>query len=65
MQMKPTNEIAETSSYVQSLTPKEYKAYNIAKSHLGSSFDIEKSRGFQKYKLENPQQTDSHTNESH
>jgi hypothetical protein len=32
--------------YIQSLSEKETKAYNIAKSHLGSSFSLEKSRGF-------------------
>ncbi len=32
--------------YIESLNPKEYKAYLIAKSHLGTSFNIEKSVGF-------------------
>jgi hypothetical protein len=32
--------------YVESLSEKELKAYNIAKSHLGTSFSLEKSRGF-------------------
>lgn len=32
--------------YIQTLTPKEYKAYLIAQSHLGMSFDLRKSRGF-------------------
>ncbi len=32
--------------YVKQLSEKESKAYNIAKSHLGSSFSLEKSRGF-------------------
>jgi hypothetical protein len=32
--------------YIESLNAKEYKAYLIAKSHLGSSFSIEKSVGF-------------------
>lgn len=40
------------ASYIQSLTPKEHKAYLIAKSHLGSSFDLEKSIGFGRYKQE-------------
>lgn len=35
--------------YIQSLTPKEYKAYLIAQSHLGMSFDLCKSRGFIEY----------------
>lgn len=28
--------------FLKSLSPKELKAYNIAKSHLGSSFSAEK-----------------------
>tara|TARA_B100001057_G_C22703045_1_gene892580 strand:+ start:286 stop:453 length:168 start_codon:yes stop_codon:yes gene_type:complete len=32
--------------YLTTLTPEEMIAYNIAKEHLGSSFDIEKSIGF-------------------
>jgi len=40
--------ISETTiqKYLNSLTPKEYKAYVIAKSHLGTSFDMEKSIGY-------------------
>ncbi len=45
------NEIDEpentaVSQYIKSLTPKELKAYLIAKTHLGSSFNIFKSNGF-------------------
>lgn len=36
--------------YIESLSEKETKAYNIAKSHLGSSFSLEKSRGFIEWK---------------
>lgn len=32
--------------YVASLSAKELKAYHIAKSHLGMSFDLQKSNGF-------------------
>jgi len=32
--------------YVNTFTEKEKKAYDIAASHLGSSFNIEKSVGF-------------------
>jgi hypothetical protein len=38
-------------AYIESLTDKERKAYNIALSHLGSSFDLSKSSGFLKWKL--------------
>uniref|UniRef100_A0A6C0K1X5 Uncharacterized protein n=1 Tax=viral metagenome TaxID=1070528 RepID=A0A6C0K1X5_9ZZZZ len=36
--------------YVESLSEKELKAYHIAKSHLGTSFSLEKSRGFLDWK---------------
>lgn len=36
--------------YLESLSPKEYKAYLIAKDHLGSSFSLLKSVGFLKWK---------------
>jgi hypothetical protein len=32
--------------YLASLTPKQFKAYEIAKDHLTMSFQIEKSNGF-------------------
>jgi hypothetical protein len=39
--------------YIQSLNEKELKAYIIAKSHLTSSFAVEKSVGFLKWKENN------------
>jgi hypothetical protein len=36
--------------YLESLNEKEKMAYNIAKSHLGSSFCLEKSNGFIQWK---------------
>lgn len=36
--------------YLATLSPKESKAYHIAKSHLGSSFSLEKSNGFIEWK---------------
>jgi hypothetical protein len=39
-----------TELYIDSLTEKELKSYAIAKSHLGSSFSLEKSVGFLKWK---------------
>ena len=36
----------EEEQYINSLNPKEKKAYLIAKSHLGSSFDLSKSNGY-------------------
>ena len=36
--------------YLATLSPKEMKGYEIAKSHLGSSFTLEKSNGFIEWK---------------
>jgi len=36
--------------YIESLSPKEKKAYIIAKDHLGMSFTLEKSVGFLQWK---------------
>jgi hypothetical protein len=35
-----------TEEYLKTLTEKELKAYEIAKDHLGSSFELEKSVGY-------------------
>ena len=35
--------------YIQSLSEKEKKAYEIAKQQLGMSFDLKKSNGFLQY----------------
>jgi hypothetical protein len=43
---KKTSEPGYEVIYVESLDKKEKKAYLIAKSHLGSSFDLKKSVGF-------------------
>jgi hypothetical protein len=42
--MKPMYDL-----YLTSLSEKEQKAYKIAKSHLGMSFQLEKSIGFLKW----------------
>ena len=47
----------QPQQYIESLTPKERKAYEIAKSHLGTSFDLEKSRGFQTWKEKQPKES--------
>ena len=39
--------------YLKSLTEKERITYNIAKEHLGSSFDLIKSIGFLKWLKKN------------
>jgi hypothetical protein len=38
--------------YLASLNEKEKKAYEIARDHLGTSFQLEKSNGFLKWKKE-------------
>ena len=38
------------NDYLKQMKPEEKIAYEIAKDHLGSSFDIYKSIGFLKYK---------------
>ena len=43
----------DAEKYISSLNPKEYKAYLIAKQHLGSSFTLEKSVGYLKWKQQN------------
>ena len=48
-----SNESKIVELYIQSLSEKDLKAYLIAKSHLGSSFDAEKSIGFLKWKEKN------------
>jgi len=36
--------------YLDSLSPKELKAYVIAKEHLGMTFDLEKCTGFKQWR---------------
>lgn len=43
--------------YLKSLSPKEFKAYLIAKNHLGMTFDIEKSIGFIKWLINRTKQS--------
>lgn len=40
-------------AYLKTLTEKEKKGYEIAKSHLGMSFDLEKSIGYLDWKKKN------------
>ena len=35
--------------YLEQLTPQERKAHDIAKSHLGTSFDILRSNGYKSW----------------
>ena len=38
-----------TEDYIKQLTPFEESAYKIAKSHLGTSFNLKKSNGYLKW----------------
>ncbi len=38
------------NEYIKTFSTKELKAYNIAKSHLGMSFQMDKSIGFNEWK---------------
>jgi hypothetical protein len=48
-----------SEEYIATLSEKEYQGYMIARSHLGSSFDLEKSLGFIEWKNNRPQQIPS------
>ncbi len=41
------------TEYIHSLSEIEKKGYEIAKSHLGSSFSLKKSIGFKQWKKNN------------
>ena len=46
-------EVSPLELYLCQLTPIEFKAMDIAKRHLGSSFNIMKSNGFIEWKKKN------------
>jgi len=43
----------ETDAYIAQLTPMELKVLNIAKTHLETSFSLEKSIGFLEWQKKN------------
>lgn len=43
----------KAQKYIEQMDDKERQAYEIAKNHLQSSFDIRKSLGFQKWSKDN------------
>lgn len=47
---KETKESKEENEYISSLSPLEKKTLEIAQSHLESSFNLQKSIGFMKWK---------------
>ena len=48
-----TDEQQMQEAYLKSLSEKERKGYEIAKSHLEMSFDLEKSIGYLEWKKKN------------
>jgi len=49
--MEPSTSIEELEKlYLETLSEKEKKSYDIAKDHLGMSFQLDKSVGFLKWK---------------
>lgn len=42
----------KVQEYIKEFNPKQMKAYTIAQSHLGSSFNILKSNGFKEWEKE-------------
>jgi hypothetical protein len=50
MDRDTTNLSEMEKKYIETLSEREYKAYMIAKSHLETSFDLEKSIGFKEWK---------------
>ena len=41
--------VDDTDAYTSQMSPFELSAYRIAKSHLGTSFNLKKSNGFLKW----------------
>uniref|UniRef100_A0A6C0DQZ4 Uncharacterized protein n=1 Tax=viral metagenome TaxID=1070528 RepID=A0A6C0DQZ4_9ZZZZ len=50
---KIDNEAILKTRYLETLSEKELRSYAIAKSHLGTSFQLEKSHGFIEWKKKN------------
>lgn len=41
--------VNDADAYISQMSPFELSAYRIAKSHLGTSFNLKKSNGFLKW----------------
>jgi hypothetical protein len=46
----PSDQDSELAQYLASLSAKELKGYHIAKSHLGMTYQYEKTNGFIEWK---------------
>jgi hypothetical protein len=49
MDQKQSKEKSIIDLYLDSLSPRERRAYEIARDHLGSAFSLEKSVGFVRF----------------
>ena len=50
MDLQEKKEFSLENSYLQTFNEKEKKAFEIAKQHLATSFDLVKSNGFNEWK---------------
>ena len=50
--LHPSGEQINLKSFLEQLSIKERRAYEIAKNHLGMSFQLEKSVGYLKWKTQ-------------
>lgn len=48
-QQQQQQETGDADAYISQMSPFELSAYRIAKSHLGTSFNLKKSNGFLKW----------------
>jgi hypothetical protein len=48
-QQQQQQETGDADAYISQMSPFELLAYRIAKSHLGTSFNLKKSNGFLKW----------------
>jgi hypothetical protein len=51
--LSSTDETTYQQTFIDQLSTKERRAYEIAKSHLGMSFQLEKSVAYLKWKKQN------------
>jgi hypothetical protein len=52
-----SDQASELAQYLASLSPKELQGYHIAKSHLGMTYQYEKTNGFIEWKKKQSDQT--------
>ena len=50
METKQEEKEKERKAFLEQLTPLQRQAYDIEKNHLGTSFDIDRSNGFNEWR---------------